>query len=135
MAVPTCPRAFKSPVSWKTRPLRKFLACAIKTFVGRHREHRVMTETEAKSILLAKLEKMAHEDYSLAWVGDVLYEAPTAFIVEGSLYAEGENPEEDAVFCAVDKNTGKSGMVLPYPGSPLSIESFRDFRWDDWIIV
>ena len=135
MAVPICPRAFKPPVSWKMRPLRKFLACAIKMLVGRHREHRVMTETEAKNILLAKLEKMAHEDCPLAWVGDVLYEAPTAFIIEGSLYAEGENPVEDAGFCAVDKNTGKSGMVLPYPGRPLSIERFRDFRWDDWIIV
>ncbi|MBD5416872.1 MAG: hypothetical protein HDR50_04275 [Desulfovibrio sp.] len=94
-----------------------------------------MTETEAKSILRAKLEKIADKDCPLAWVGDVLYEAPTAFIIEGSLYAEGENPEESAGFCAVDKKTGKSGIVLPYPGATLSIESFRDFRWEDWIIV
>ncbi|MDE6735435.1 MAG: hypothetical protein K2J64_08230, partial [Desulfovibrio sp.] len=70
-----------------------------------------MTETEAKGRLLAKLKKMAHEDWPLVWVGDVLYEAPAAFIIQGALYAEGENPEESAGFCAVDKKTGKSGMV------------------------
>lgn len=94
-----------------------------------------MTETEAKSILLAKLEKIAYKDCPLAWVGDVLYEAPNAFILEGAIYAEGEDPQESAGFGAVDKKTGKSGMILPYPGATLSIESFRDFRWDDWIIV
>lgn len=94
-----------------------------------------MTETEAKSILLAKLEKIAHEDCPLAWIGDILYETPNAFILEGTIYAKGEDPQESAGFCAVDKKTGKSGMILPYPGATLSIESFRDFRWDDWIIV
>lgn len=94
-----------------------------------------MIEAEAKHMLLEKLEKLAFENCPLAWVGDVLYEASNAFIIEGSLYAEGENPEESAGFCAVDKKTGKSGIVLPYPGATLSIESFRDFRWEGWIIV
>ena len=94
-----------------------------------------MTEAEAKHILMEKLEKLTFKECPLAWVGDVLYEAPNAFIIEGALYAEGENPEESAGFCAVDKKTGKSGMILPSPGATLSIESFRDFRWEDWIIV
>lgn len=94
-----------------------------------------MTEEEAKKLLMAKLEKMIDADCPLAWVGEVVCETSAAFIIEGSFYAKGENPQDSASFCAVDKKTGKSGVILPPPGIRLTPEIFRNFRWDDWQIV
>lgn len=94
-----------------------------------------MTETEAKDILLAKLKSMTRPDFPLAWVGDVVLDTPNAFILEGTIYADGDSSRENPWFCAVDKATGKSGMILPPPGPELTAASFKNFRWQDWTIV
>ena len=94
-----------------------------------------MTETEAKKILFKHLEKTTRPEFPHVWIGNVVYTTPQVYIIEGTIYSEKDNPEEIAMFCAVDKKTGKSGMILPPPGPELTAASFKNFRWEDWLIA
>ncbi|MCH5277480.1 MAG: hypothetical protein J1E80_06545 [Desulfovibrionaceae bacterium] len=66
-----------------------------------------MTVDEAKKIVLKQIRGITTKEFPLAWVSDLLEEDENEYIFEAAPYAQGENPEDEAVLHAVNKHTGK----------------------------
>ena len=94
-----------------------------------------MKESQARTLLQKKLQGMTDAEAPLVWLGSLVENTPEAFIFEGGVYADGENPQDAAGFCAVNKTTGQSGLILSPPGPVLMPGDLKDFKWNDWTIV
>lgn len=68
---------------------------------------------EAKEILLEWLRQIAPENFPLVRGSEPLSADEAEFLFAGALYAQGENPEDDAVPLAVNKHTGKVEVRAP----------------------
>lgn len=94
-----------------------------------------MTEANARKTLQKKLHTMTDDDAPNVWIGPLVVNAPSAFVFEGGIYAANENPRDVSGFCAVNKKSGASGLILPPPGPPLEANDLEDFNWDEWVIA
>lgn len=66
-----------------------------------------MTVDEAKKILLERMHGSITKEIPFVWVGKVLEEDENEYIFSAALYAQGDNPEDEAAPHAVNKHTGK----------------------------
>ncbi len=69
-----------------------------------------MTIDEAKEKVFEFLSRVVDKEYPLIWVGEYIKEDVTHIWIEGTTYAEGENPKDVAGPYWVNK---KTGQVLP----------------------
>ena len=69
-----------------------------------------MTIDEAKKRVQAFLSNTVDDEYPLVWVGEFIKEDVTHIWIEGTNYAEGEDPKDVAGPYWVNKETGN---VLP----------------------
>lgn len=76
-----------------------------------------MNVDEAKKFLSQYLEKffVDDEECPLVWVGDLLEETKEEYAIQGTVYAGGEDPEEDAATFWVNKSTGDVRSEMPPP--------------------
>lgn len=71
-----------------------------------------MTPKEAREILLERFHKIASKEYPLVWVSEPLSEDEAEFLFEAAIYAQGENPKDDALLHAVNRQTGEVRALL-----------------------
>ena len=67
-----------------------------------------MTETEARAIIMQRMERDADEEYPVPWVGDLIEETPEAFTFEATTHKENESPRDDYAHWFVYKDTGRT---------------------------
>lgn len=66
-----------------------------------------MTPKEAREILLEWLRQKAHKVAPLVWASEAPKEDESDYLFDAALYAQGENPEDNAIPHAVNKQTGR----------------------------
>ena len=67
-----------------------------------------MTATEARAILMRRMEQLAGEEYPVPWVGDLVEETPETFAFDATTHKENENPCDDCGRWFVYKDTGRT---------------------------
>ncbi|MCH5277481.1 MAG: hypothetical protein J1E80_06550 [Desulfovibrionaceae bacterium] len=71
-----------------------------------------MTVAEAKKILSEWVRGSITEEFPLVWVSELQEEDENEYRFKASIYAPGENPEDEAAPHAVNKHTGKVEMRI-----------------------
>lgn len=94
-----------------------------------------MTEEKSRNLLENKLRAMTDADAPNFWIGPLVADSSSAFVYEGGVYANDEDPPEVCGFCAVNKQSGESGIILPPPGPAIEIDDLKNFKWKDWVIL
>lgn len=87
-----------------------------------------MTEGEARKLLLKALERHKDSPEDVVWVEDLFFETEDAFVFWAGSGPAVFPPDEDKADYigpyAVNKKTGKCGIVITPPGAKMSREVF-----------